>query len=190
MQLNNIKNPDDVLKFMIENIKYGWKDLNNNIHIGEAKNIRRLYRTMSIDETIKNGIGTCVEQVYLMSTLLNRLGITNKMFCTRIYENNDFNDLDCDEHMHCFVLYYMNDKVYQIEHPNGEKKGIYEFSTEDEAIKSINEYYIEMANGHPRDVTEFFDVKPNLSFKEFNNYINSLDKMRGINNEEYSRKIN
>jgi len=33
-----------------------------------------------------------------------------------------------------------------------------------------------MAGGHARPVTEFFEVEQNLSFKQFNNYINSLDK--------------
>jgi hypothetical protein len=33
-----------------------------------------------------------------------------------------------------------------------------------------------MSGGIPRPITEFYEVKPNLSFKEFNNYINSLDK--------------
>ena len=33
-----------------------------------------------------------------------------------------------------------------------------------------------MSGGISRPVTEFFDVPINLTFKEFNNYINSLDK--------------
>lgn len=43
-------------------------------------------------------------------------------------------------------------------------------------IKTINEYYINLSGKKSRPVTEFFNVKPNLTFKEFNNYINSLDK--------------
>lgn len=30
-------------------------------------------------------------------------------------------------------------------------------------------------------ITEFFDVEPNITFKEFNNYINSLDTEKTIN---------
>ena len=111
-----------------------------------------------------------------MSMLLNKLNIPNKMFCTRIYEENNFNDLEAEEHMHCFVLYYLNNKVYQIEHPNWMRIGIYEFASEEAAIKEINDYYIEMAEGMPRPLTEYYEVTPNISFKEFNNYINSLDK--------------
>lgn len=35
---------------MKENIRYGWIDINNFIHIGNMKNFRRIYKTMTIDE--------------------------------------------------------------------------------------------------------------------------------------------
>jgi len=53
---------------------------------------------------------------------------------------------------------------------------ILEFNNEEEAINEINKIYIEMSDGYSRPVTEFFNVEEGLSFKEFNNYINSLDK--------------
>ena len=176
MEIESIKTPKDILDYMNEHIEYGWTDINGDKHIRNMKTFRLLYRTSSIDETIKSGLGTCIEQVYLMSNLLSRINIPNKMFCTRIYEGKDFNDMDAEEHMHCFVLYYLNNKVYHIEHPNWYKIGIYEYSSEEEAIKKINDYYIELSGGIPRPVTQFYEVKPNISFKEFNNYINSLDE--------------
>ena len=175
MTIDNIKTPQDILEFMNENIKYGWLDTNNEQHIGNMKNFRRLYRTSSIEETLENKIGTCIEQVMLMKHLLDIINMPNKMFCTRVYEGSDFNNLEAEEHMHCFILYYDNNKVFQLEHPNWEKVGIYEFNSEGEAIKEINDYYVKMADGKSRPVTEFFKVQPNLSFKEFNEYINSLD---------------
>ena len=117
MEMKDIKSPQDILEFMKKNIKYGWLDVNNEEHIGNMKGFRKLYRTSSIEETLSHGIGTCIEQVYLMSILLNQLNIPNKMYCTRIYEDEQFNDLEAEEHMHCFVLYNLNGKVYQIEHP-------------------------------------------------------------------------
>ena len=35
-----------------------------------------------------------------------------------------------------------------------------------------------MADGKSRPVTEFFEVEPGLSFKEFNEYINNLDDIK------------
>ena len=178
MTINEIKTPQDILEFMNENIEYGWLDTDNKEHIKTMKDFRKLYRTSSIDETINHKIGTCIEQVYLMHDLLNRINIPNKMFCTRVYEGKDFNNLEAEEHMHCFVLYFQIGKVYQIEHPNWEKIGIYEFDSEDDAIKEINDYYVKMAEGKSRPVTEFFEVESGISFKEFNEYINNLDEVK------------
>ena len=175
MSIDNIKTPEDVLQFMVDNISYGWLDTSFEKHIGTMKNFRRLYRTSSLEETLNNKIGTCIEQVNLMSYLLKKIGLQTKMFCTRIYEGENFNDLDSDEHMHCFVLYYLNGKVYHMEHPNWERIGIYKYDSEEQAINSINDYYINMSGGKSRPITEFFEIKSGLSFKEFNIYINSLD---------------
>ena len=174
MTIEEIKKPKDIIDFMEEHIKYGWLDINNEEHIGNMKNFRRLYRTSTLEETLEHGIGTCIEQVYLMKHLLDRLNIPNKMFCTRIYEGKDFNDLDAEEHMHCFLLYY-DDMVHHIEHPNWERVGIFDYNSEEEAIDDINTYFIKMSGGIARPVTEFYEVQPNISFKEFNEYINSLD---------------
>ena len=163
-------------------LNMGWLDFYNNEHIKTMKNFRRLYRTSSIEEILEHKIGTCIEQVYLMHILLNKINIPSKMFCTRVYEDKDFNDLEAEEHMHCFVLYYLNDKVYHIEHPNIEKIGIYEYDSEEIAIKEINDYYIKMSEGKSRPVTEFYEVESGLTFKEFNEYINSLDN-KVINNK-------
>ena len=83
--------------------------------------------------------------------------------------------------MHCFLLYYDNDGVHQIEHPNIDRKGIYDFKDEVTAIDEINKIYIEMSGGIPRPVTEYYDVLAGLTFKEFNDYINGLDEIRKIN---------
>lgn len=97
------------------------------------------------------------------------------MFCTRVYESGVI-DENKEGHMHCFILYYDDLGVHQIEHPNGDRKGIYHFVDENDAIDEINKIYIEMAGGISRPVTEFFDVEPGLTFREFNDYINSLDE--------------
>ncbi len=174
--IENINTPEDILEYMKENIKYGWLDINNNKHIGNMKEFRKLYRTASLEEILEHKIGTCIEQVYLMHILLEQLGIPNKMFCTRIYEGKEFNNLEEEEHMHCFILYYDDKGIHQIEHPNWERIGIYHFESEEEAIEKINKIYIEMSEGKSRPVTEFRELPSNITFKEFNLYINDLDK--------------
>ena len=58
-----------------------------------------------------------------------------------------------------------------MEHPNFEKKGIYEYNSEEEAIKKIVDYYIKLRGGKDSPTKEFFDVPVGISFKEFNKYI-------------------
>ncbi len=176
MTIDEIKTPEDILEFMNEHIRYGWLDINNEEHIDNLKDFRRLYRTASTTEALEHWLWTCIEQVKLMSELLNKIHIPNKMYCTRVYEWDDFDDLDADMYMHCFVLYFFNGKVYQIEHPNSERVGIYEYSSEEDAVKRLKNYHESLSGGMARPVTEFFEVQANLSFKEFNSYINSLDK--------------
>ncbi len=58
-EINNLKTPEDILKFM-DNIRYGWLDINGEEHIGNMKNFRRLYRTASLEEILKLKIGICI----------------------------------------------------------------------------------------------------------------------------------
>ncbi len=190
---SNLKTIEDVLTFMKNNIRYGWLDINNKLHIGNMKDFRRLYKTLSIEKILEYNIGTCIDQVKLMNYLLNKINIKNKMFATRIYESNDFDKLDEEEHMHCFVLCYIDNKVYHIEHPNWYRIGIYEYETEEEALKNINDYYIKLSGGISRPITEFYKIEENITFKEFNNYINNLDislKKMQDSKENYEKLYN
>lgn len=175
IDISEIKTPDDVFKYMNRNIEYGWIDIQGKKHIKTMKDFRRIYRTSSVGETIRNGLGTCIEQVELMHYLLDKINVKNNMFCCRIYEPDDYDKLDEDEHMHCFILYEYNNKIYHMEHPNFEEKGIYEYENLKEAVNNIVNYYVKLRGGKESPVTEFYEVKEHLSFKEFNSYINSLE---------------
>lgn len=173
-EIENLKHPEDVYYYMSNNIEYGWIDISGKKHIKTMKDFRKIYRTMSLEEIIENKIGTCIEQVLLMHYLLNKINVKSKMFCCRIFEPDDYDNLEEEEHMHCFILYYWNNKVYHMEHPNWERKGIYEYNSEEEAINSIVDYYIKLRGGKESPTKEFYEVKPGLSFKEFNKYINNV----------------
>ena len=173
-KIEKIQTPQDVFNFMNENIEYGWLDTNGKIHIKTMKEFRRIYRTMSIDEILEYKMGTCIDQVQLMHYLLDKINVKNKMFCCRIFEPDDYDNLEEEEHMHCFILYYINKNVYHMEHPNFERKGIYEYNSEAEALETIVKYYIELRGGKDSPTKEFFEVPVHISFKEFNKYINNL----------------
>ena len=63
--------------------------------------------------------------------------------------------------------------------------GIYEFNSYDEAINSISKFFIMVSDGRWSTITEFFDVPYGMSFRELNNYMNSLDK----NNVKVRKRI-
>lgn len=174
MKLTELKTPHDVYRFIDLNIEYGWLDINGETHLNTMKEFRKIYRTMSIEEILEHKIGTCIDQVNLIHYLLDKINVKNKMFCCRIFEPDDYGNLEEEEHMHCFVLYYENDKVYHMEHPNFERKGIYEYDSEDEAIKNIVDYYIQLRGGKESPTKEFFEIPVGISFKEFNAYINHV----------------
>ena len=174
MNVEEIKTTQDVYTFIDENIKYGWIDYNGEKHKKTMKDFRKKYRTLSIEQILDVKLGTCIDQVWLMHYLLDKINVKNKMFCCRIFEPDDYGNLEEEEHMHCFVLYFENEKVYHMEHPNFEKKGIYEYDSEEEAIKTIVDYYIDLRGGKDSPTKEFFEVPVGISFKEFNKYINHI----------------
>lgn len=75
MRLGQIRTPEDVYDWMDENIQYGWLDTENGQHIGEMKNFRKSYRTMSLEEILEYRFGTCIEQVALMKFYWIRSGL-------------------------------------------------------------------------------------------------------------------
>lgn len=84
----NINTPYDILKFMRANISYGWVGTDGRKRINDLENFRIYYRTMSLEDVLKYCAGVCIEQVYLMKKLFDKLNIDSKMFCTRIYEDD------------------------------------------------------------------------------------------------------
>lgn len=193
MEIGNINSPDDILNFLNCNIKYGWIGVDGSVHENNMDNFRLLYRTSNLIDVLKTGLGTCIEQAFLTKYLLDKINIPSKMFCTRMYEDESFNDLNAPERMHCFILFYIEDKVFRLEHADIENAGIYSYNSEDEAIKTIVSHYEKMTaisylknnkevpvNGFKRTTTEFFDVPSNLSYMEFNIYVNNLDKKKVI----------
>lgn len=191
MGIKDIKNVNEIYTFMEENISYGWIGIDGVKHVNDMDDFRLKYRTMNLQDVLSNKVGTCIEQVFLMKLLFDKLNIPSKMFCARMYEDENFDDLNAKERMHCFLLYYINDNVYQIEHPNFERKGFYEYESEEDAINKIVKIYedmmrdeykkkslLEPLGGFKRKVTEFYEVEPGLSYKEFNLYVNSLDNKK------------
>lgn len=189
MNINMLDSPEDVYTWIDKNIHYGWKDVNGNVHGEEMKGFRKLYRTMSIEETMAYKIGTCIEQAALIHDLLDRIQIPNKMFCCRIFEPDDYGKLEEEEHMHCFVLFYRDGKAYHLEHPAEKNKGIHVYASEEEAMRAIIDHYVALRGGKESPTTQFFMVPAGMSFREFNAFINHQVLYRSLRADEINREL-
>ena len=100
--------------------------------------------------------------------------IENKLYCHRSYETEE--NFDKEVRMHCFVLFKYNDSWYHFEHSNRQKRGIHEYNSVEEAIKEITNGFKE--RGDIRKLTEIDTIPDNLTYKEFNQYVNKFDKTK------------
>lgn len=161
----------DLMNFMNQNITYGWKDCNQDLHFNNLKGFRESYRISSINEMLETGLGTCIEQAKLIKYFFDKIGLENKIYCHRRYETEE--NADNEVRMHCFVLFKHNDYWYHFEHSNRPKRGIHKYESVESAIKDITSGF-EITD--IRKLTEISEIPDGLTFKEFNEYVNQFDK--------------
>ena len=161
----------DLMNFMNQNITYGWKDCNQDLHFNNLKGFRESYRISSINEMLETGLGTCIEQAKLIKYFFDKIGLENKIYCHRRYETEE--NADNEVRMHCFVLFKYNDYWYHFEHSNRPKRGIHKYESVESAIKDITSGF-EITD--IRKLTEISEIPDGLTFKEFNEYVNQFDK--------------
>ena len=174
---SRISTPEELMKYMDNNISYGWIDKNGDRHFIELNGLRENYRISTLDETIECGLGTCIEQANMIKSFFDRIGLETKVFCHRTYETED--NFDNDVHMHCLVFYKDGDKWYHFEHSNQGEIGIHEYDSYEDGLNKRLKHF--EAKGDIRSLTEIPELPSGLSFKEFNEYINSFDNNRVMN---------
>lgn len=174
MSFDSINTPKELMDFMDINIKYGWIDKNGKRHFNNLTGFRENYRISSLDEILKSGLGTCIEQAKMIKCFFDRMGIKNKLYCYRRYETEE--NFDNEVRMHCFVLFYYDNSWYHFEHSNILKKGIHRYISLDTAINDITSSYKE--KGDIRKITEIDSIPDGLTFKEFNQFVNEFDNIK------------
>lgn len=173
LDYDKIKTPKMLMNYMNAFIRYGWLDKNNIKHVNTLKDFRENYKISDIDKIFENNIGTCIEQVKFEKYWFDNNNIENKIFCHRSYETEE-NFLK-EVRIHCFLLYKHNNYWYHFEHSNIIKRGIHKYKTVNEALKSICSGYNE---NDIRELTEIPYMPDNLSFKEFNLFVNKYPKIK------------
>lgn len=174
----SINSPEELLNFMNNNIEFGWLNKDNKMHLGNMKNFRKDYRTMSTNEVLEKGIGICVEQVALMKRYFDDCLIETKVYCFRKYENKNRNSEEIE--LHLALFYKLKGTWYYIEATGPFHKGITKLKDINEGLKIITETY---EKSKDRKLTEIKEIPAGLSFLEFNKYVNGFKSINFKNIE-------
>lgn len=176
MTFEEIKTPEELMKYMDDNIQYGWIDQFGNKHINELKGLRENYRIISLEDMIKEGVGTCIEQANMIKTALENMGYETKVFCHRSSES-ELITAD-DVHMHCLVYFKNNNKWYHFEHSNQSNRGIHEYDSLEEGVAARVKHFED--KGEVRKMTEIPYIPVGSTFEEFNQFVNQFDEFKKL----------
>ena len=119
----------------LNKIEYGYLDKNNTIHNNVDNEFSDNYILQSPEQTLKNRVGVCWDQVELERILFEKENIKFDTYFIVHYDSDK-----CPTHT--FLIYEENNKYYWFEHSWKEFKGIHEYNTELEALKDIKEKFI------------------------------------------------
>ncbi len=141
MILNDIKTPDELYKYMDENIEYGYLGKDGNIYKADNPEFDDkwfdYYLLESPEEVIKNKIGICWDQVELERKWFEKNKFEYKTYFEIVdvnYENN--------YSTHTFLIYKDNNKWHYFENADYDNRGIYSFDSIEELLDFQKEKYI------------------------------------------------
>ena len=176
--MNNIKTPEELLKFMSNKIKYGYLGKNGRVyHYYEAdfnSDWYEQYILQSKDELLNNLYGNCWDQVELERDWFLKKGYKIKT----IYEMVKL-DYDNKYPTHSFLIYKNNDYWYWFENSDFDNRGIHKFNTIDELLNYQYKKYIKLLKtlNITKDeiekiiITEFDKPKEHISAREYLHHV-------------------
>lgn len=143
MEYKDIKTPEQLLKYMNENIKYGFVDNDGKAYgswnIQEfQEGCRTKWHLSSPERLIQVGYGHCFDQVELERDWFSKHNYRFKTFYIRFeipYENT--------YSVHTYLVYENYGKYYYFEHSDSNNRGIYEFTSYEAALNYQKEKHIE-----------------------------------------------
>lgn len=180
MKYNEIKTPEDLLKFMEENINYGFVSKNNEIY--KDPNSKKWNDNWYNECIVQDGnsllqtrYGTCYDQVELERKWFseNNYKFKTIFLCFKIDKPNNLPT-------HTFLIYEKDNKYYWFEHAYSNYKGIHEFNSEEQLIDYVKNMFLEFAiktnNVTLKDKKYIIDFeynkpKNNIDVKEYLNHV-------------------
>lgn len=120
---------------IMNKIEYGYFDIYNVVHNDIDDNFSKFYKLQTPQETLKNGIGVCWDQVELERYLFSSNKIEFKTYFIVHYDEDK-----CPTHT--FLIYKDNNNYCWFEHSWSKYKGIHIYTSEEEALKDVKEKFI------------------------------------------------
>ncbi len=152
MKYKDVKTPEQLLKYMDENIKYGFVD--DNVKVYGTWDIQEFqegchtkWRLSSPERLIKVGYGHCYDQVELQRDWFKKHNYKFKTFYIMFvlpYDNT--------YSTHTYLVFENEGKYYYFEHSDSNNKGIHEFESYEDAINYQMKKYIE--NNKQRNIVD------------------------------------
>ena len=143
MEYKDIKTPEQLLKYMIENIKYGFLDDNEKVYgLWDNQEFQEgcqtKWRLSSPERLIKVGYGHCWDQVELERDWFkkNNYNFKTLYIWFEFPYNNSYST-------HTYLLFEKDGKYHYFEHSDFSNIGIHQFETYEEAINYQMEKHIE-----------------------------------------------
>ena len=168
--------------WMRENIKYGFEDINGQIHDNNLKGIREVFVTRSADDAKRTGFGTCIEKTKILNEELIKLGYETHLYCSF---NGPIDSLvtDHDARMHSFVLGVKDDICVFVEPNSSNRSGIHVFESLEQALTWIkstyngNQYFIVHNTGY---------IPEGLNFDQLVSYVDQSEIVQ-IKDADYKK---
>ena len=153
---------------LMENIEYGWIDLQNQRYNFVNERFSQEYFLQSPKETRKNKIGICWDQVELERYYFKGNDWNIKTFFIVYYDNKT-----CPTHT--FLTYEKEGKFYWFEHSYQVLKGIHKYNTLKELLLDVKNKFIQdqLANDYDPNllvIHEYKKPKDHISVLEFYNH--------------------
>lgn len=180
MQYNKIQTPEELLKFMDENIEYGVIDKHNKkITDGESEEFQITCNTYwTLNEPLKIlelGVGHCYDQVEIERKWFSDHKYNFKTIWISAYQQNVEDSGFC----HSYLIFEKDNKWNIFEHSDYSHRGIYSFDTIDEAIKFQANNQIEYASSCVKPLDKYsvcikiFDTPP--TYCTMNQYLKHIN---------------
>ena len=188
MKYEEIKTPEELLKFMDEHITYGFVDDRGKVYTGENEDefeegCQTTWRLSSPERLLKVGYGHCFDQVEFERYwfLNNGYSVQSYFIWYELPYENPYS-------MHTYLIYEKDHQYYLFEHSDGENRGISAFSSLKDAIFyqkqnhiRTNERYQKITEEEQKHLTIYAYPKPpyHLTMNEFIDFIlNNAKKIK------------